>query len=341
MSATTTTTENPIKQHPTWGAGAAKSSPGFWKSYIAARPDPPKDFFDLIHEYHISHGDPQSHVAHDVGTGPGNIAEKLLRHFDHVVGSDVNEKALAEAPSLIPVEIMKRMTLIHSPAEQLASATISAQARKGETDLVLAAECIPLLDAPKALETFNALLRPGATLAIYFYGRPIFTGDGADELNDLYERAATRLCQLQWPIKGTPDEPFQFSAIETLHSYLDNVAFPQDTWDNVTRYKWNSDVPLVFSSLNGYDFDVERVDCRASAEVTKEITDRDFWAEDWDIDRVTAFILSLYVGIREKAGDKYSDVESLLAELESALGGPGVSRKVSFPVVLLLATKKE
>lgn len=321
-------------------AGAINGGPDFWKEYVDARPHPTDDFFDLIHAYHTVHGDPRSRVAHDVGTGPGNIAVKLLRHFDHVVGSDVNEKALAAAPALISVDKLKRMTLVVSPAEQLPSAVMPEHVGKGQTDLVVVSECIPLLDVPSALEAFSTMLRPGGTLAIYFYGRPIFTGDDADGLNEMYDRVATRLCQLQWPIKGTPGFTFHARSLEALSSSLDNVAIPSDAWESVERYKWNPDFSLMFSPDEGYDFAIDAVDRRASAEVAKDIIDRDFWVEEWDVGRVEAFVNTIFPGVRERAGRKYGEVESLLKELEMRMGGSKATKKVSFPVVLLLATKK-
>ncbi|ETS76960.1 hypothetical protein PFICI_10834 [Pestalotiopsis fici W106-1] len=334
---------NPAKVETPFTTAALGNGVDFWKAYVENRPHPSDSFFELISEYHHSHGDSaaQSAIAHDVGTGPGNIAEKLLRHFDHVVGSDVNEQALAAAPALLPADSIKRMTFVKSSAEDLASANIPESVGKGQTDLILVSECIPLLDISKAFAAFRALLRPGGTLAIYFYSRPIFTGDNEAELNQLYDRIATRVCQFLLPFKGTPGFPIHYRAAEAMSSGLDSIPFDPEAWQDVVRYKWNADVPLTFNSKEGYDFEVEPVDRRDhSTEITKEITDRDFWAEEWDIGRVASFLDSVFPNYRNKAGDKFEEVQSLFTELETALGGPKATRKVSFPVVLLLATRK-
>ncbi|KAI7977445.1 hypothetical protein EIK77_007067 [Talaromyces pinophilus] len=322
--------------------GALTTETGFWADYIASRPSPSEDFFRVIHEYHTSHGNPTTAIAHDVGTGPGNIAERLLKYYEHVVGSDVNERALAAAPLLIPAEKIQRLTFVKSPAEGLATdGVVPDSVGRGKTDLIIVSECIPLLDAPKALEAFHTLLRPGGTVAIYFYGRPIFTdADDSGKLNAIYDRIATRICQFLLPFKDSLGFPIHQRAAETLVSYLDNIAFPAAEWSDVVRYKWNYDVPLLFNSKEGYDFDFAPVDRRQGGEITKEITDRTWWQDEWDVDRVKEYLSSVYPNYQQRAGDRYREIEEGLEQLRQALGGGKSSRKVTFPVALVLATKK-
>lgn len=319
---------------------ALNSDVAFWRSYIAARPTPTEDFFHLINAYHTGHGDPRTGVAHDVGTGPGNIAARLAQYFDRVVGSDVNENALAAAPALVPVEHLKRMTFVKSPAEELASGATPEEVGRGKTDLVVVSECMPLLDAPKALQAFHTLLRPGGTLAIYFYGRPVFADGDVAACDAIYERIATRICTFLLPFKGTPGFPFHARGAEALVSYLDNIALPSEQWEGVERLKWNCDHPLLFNGKEGYDFEFAPVDRRGEGETSREVIDREFWAEEWDVERVKAYLGSVYPNYREKAGERYSEVEGMLEELRAAMGGGEARRRVSFPVVLILATRK-
>lgn len=342
MSATTTSTTDTKTETPfLTGALSVQSNVGFWREYVASRPSPSEEFFRVIQEYHSSHGDPTTAIAHDVGTGPGNIAMRLLRYYNTAVGSDINDKALAAAPELIAAEQIRRLTFVNSKAEALADKGVvdAAAGGAGTTDLVIVSECIPLLDAPRALNAFHKLLRPGGTLAIYFYGRPIFTG-GPDpaRLDALYDRIATRICTFLLPFKGTPGFPFHQRGAEALVSQLDNIALPPSAWGDVVRYKWNPDVPLLFNSKDGYDFDFEPVDRRAEGEITKEIHDRTWWQDEWDADRVKAYLDSVYPSYIDKAGNRYSEIEQGIEELREAMGGGKVT--VTFPVVLILATKK-
>lgn len=54
----------------------------------------------------------------------------------------------------------------------------------GQADFVAVAECIPSMDAEQAMTGFAKLLRPGGTVAIRFYGRPIFADEKSQDLSD-------------------------------------------------------------------------------------------------------------------------------------------------------------
>ncbi|QIW99250.1 hypothetical protein AMS68_004768 [Peltaster fructicola] len=310
----------------------------FWREYIAGRPSPSDGFFHLINEYQAGVGDYHRKVAHDVGTGPGNIAARLAKYYDHVVGSDVNDQALAAVPALISADVYNRMTTVKAPAEQLSSGVVPAAVGKGKTDLLVVSECMPLLDPVASVQAFNELLRPNGALAIYFYGRPLFADGNKDECDQIYDRIATRICSFLLPFKGTPGFPFHQRGAEALVSWLDNIAFPRDSWTRVQRYKWNSNVPLLFNSKDGYDFEFERVDRRQEGEVTKEFIDRSYWQDDWDIKRIAGYLASVYPNYQKKAGERYVEIEKMLEELDVAMGK--TERRVSFPVSLILATKK-
>ena len=312
----------------------------FWRSYNMARPAPSEDFLLLVDQYHKSHGGPRTGVAHDVGTGPGNVAERLLRYYNHVVGSDVNDEALAAAPALIGPEEFKRMTFVKAAAEALGSASIPEGFGVGKNDLVLVSECMPLLDVPKALQSFHALLRPGGTLAIYFYSRPIFVDGDTLNCNAIYKRIATRICTFVEPVKGSPVAALQERASEVMSSWLDNIAIPAEAWEDVVRRKWNYDYPLSFISKEAHVHEPSPVDRRGEGELTTEVIDRKFWAGEWDVERVKAYLSSVYVNYPKKAGERYSEVEEMFTELEAAMGGAGARRKVTFPVSLIMATKK-
>ena len=62
-------------------------------------------------------------------------------------------------PFILSESSTERLSALHDPASG---------------DLVAAAECMPLFDAPSALASFAHSLRPGGTSAIWFYGRPAF-----------------------------------------------------------------------------------------------------------------------------------------------------------------------
>ncbi|TVY88955.1 Oxidoreductase [Lachnellula willkommii] len=335
----TTTVETKVDTPFTAGALKSGSSVPFWESYIRSRPSPPEDFFRLIHEYHKGHGDSTTGLAHDVGTGPGNIARRLTAYFDKVVGSDLNDNALQTAPFLIPAETLERMKFIHSKAEDLRTNVPAEHGGQGTTDLITVSECMPLLDPTQALKAFNILLRPGGSLAIYFYGPAIYTDGNVERCNALYDQIATRICSFSKPMKGTPSHPFYLRGAETLLSYMDNIAMPEDDWEFVERHKWSPDFPLLFNSKEGFDFEFEHVDRTTSGETVKQYTDREYWGAHWSIDELKSYLDSVYPNWHDKAGSSgVAEVDSLLAQLDDAMGRE--KRKVTFPTVLILATKK-
>lgn len=318
-------------------SAAQNSSIEFWRAYCDARPSPTEDFFQQIVAYHKAHGETSCDVAHDVGTGPANVAWRLAPYFRRVVGSDINDSALEAGLHLVPERYRSVVTLIKASAEDLASAALPSGAGVGETDLVVISMAMPLIDAEKTMAASHALLRPGGSLAIYVYGRPIFP---SEELNTLYEGLASRICSFFLPFAGAPGEPAHRRSADTLASYLDNIAVPPASWAHVERHKWNVDRPLIFNGRQGYDFDWNPVDRRAPGETNVELVNRNLWQQHWDISQVKAYLASNYPRHQERAGARYSELEPMYAELEQAMGGPSVKSAISFPVVLILATKK-
>lgn len=348
MSTQTTDPQN-------WFAATLDSDAQFWKSYIAARPSPSEDLFHLITKHHALHSEGRTKVAHDVGTGPGNIATRMLLYFDRVVGSDVNATALAAAPKLVGPDQAARLTFVQSPAEQLGSAAAAAVEAAGDTDLVVVSECMPLLDPVRALDAFHGLLRPRGTLAVYFYGRPVFvmpSGEcnGAaerekeqavvDKCNMIYDRLAVRVCQFLWPFQGSPGFLFQRRGAEALASSLDSIAIPADKWTNVRRTKWNHKFGdgLLFSGRQGFDFEIAEVDNLGPGEETVAADGEGHWTAQWGADCIGAYLSSVFPNYEAKAGGRRSEVTAMLEEMRGVLVGG--KRKVVFPAVLILATRK-
>ena len=328
--------------HGPFTSGALGTDVAFWRSYIESRPAPSDDFLDRIYAHCREHGGNTNELAHDVGTGPGNIAARLSEAFHKVVASDVNESALAAGPQLLRPKEAAKITFISCAAEELsASNKVQKEAQNGTADLVVVPECIPLLDADRSIRSFADLLKPKGALAVYFYGRPFFVEEPwASKCNELYGEIATRIYQMFWPLKDSPGYPFHARSSEALVSRLDNIALPSDTWTNRQRHKWNSDMPFLFNNEAGYDFTLTPKSRLDAEEEIIEHTDRDFWVTEWDIARVTSYLDSNYPRNREKAGERYAEIQEMLNELEQAMGGEGAVRKISWPLVLLLATKK-
>jgi len=173
-------------------------------------------------------------------------------------------------------------------------------------------------------------------LAIWFYGRPIFADEGQEKSQKIYNKLVAKAFERIYPLKGTPMQP----AFVTLASWLDNVAFPLETWSDVQRIKWNHDQPLSFLGEEFFDFNVDHESRVSSGEKVEERIDREFWAkEDCGIEWVKGFVDAQFPW--KNKDDRFdAQLKPMYEELEEAMGGRGSKTKIAWPVVLILATKK-
>lgn len=120
--------------------------------YVAARPTYPDSLIAEIAG--LAAGRTQ---AWDVGTGNGQSAVMLAKHFDAVFASDASASQIAQA---FPDE---RVTYAAEPAEECSLADQSC-------DLILASQCIHWFDHPHFFAEAKRVLRPGGLLAAIGYG---------------------------------------------------------------------------------------------------------------------------------------------------------------------------
>ena len=302
-----------------------------WDSYIVYRPAPTADFYQLIYDHHRTNGG-RFDLAHDIGTGPGNIAEEIGRNFAKVHASDPSEYHISVAEHRLKAIDPNKYTTQQSRGEDISSTEKGHEA--GSVDLVTVAQCIPLMDTDKAISGFGKLLKPDGTLAVWFYGRPHFA-DGTQQhsqkiLNEILSKAWDRVR----PMKGTGFERAKI----TLCAQLDNIAFPDKDWRQIRRIKWNHDKPMMFLENDDVDFEIKWDSKVGPSESLERKIDRDFWHNDADVAWIRGFVdhaLPWENGDEDKAR-----LEPLFKELEASMGGKDTKRKIAWPIVLLLATKR-
>ncbi|KAL8921018.1 MAG: hypothetical protein Q9208_005909 [Pyrenodesmia sp. 3 TL-2023] len=320
---------------------AATCDEAYWNDYMAARAKYSSDFYDRILTYYKSHHDvcQTPAVAHDIGTGPGQVAEELCKHFDTVIASDTNSTHLAVAATRLEKAGLKdRVTWTPCGAEDLASAY-----PPGTASLLTVAECLPLLDVPRAMAAFAHLLQPEGTLAIWFYGRPAFSepefaAECQPILNEILDLTFEKV------IKGANSvhKAAWKSAADTLESWLDDVHLSPDLWHDIYRYKWNPHLRMPVSGPNACDYPIEATsNIDAERETVIEQEDPHFWAESWNVDEVRRFVECLIpIFAEKKAQGEYEHIEPKYLALERAMGGKDAKRMFTWPVVLILATRK-
>ena len=305
----------------------------YWDNYLAARPKYHlSNFYDRLFSYHDAHL-AQYDTAHDVGTGPGQVAKSIASRFQHVDVSDANEMHLNVCKHR-NVDISSKLSAILSPGEQLATRVSPSSA-----DAIFSGEALALMDTKAAIDGFAAILKPEGTVAVWYYGRPTFADGEKQKCQAIYDKIVNKL--FGSIIKGGgPMKTAQWkSTTDVMASWFDNVQFPEHTWEDVERYKWNTYGKMTFYDEEACDFQIDITSEIGEKEKVVEIADDTFWAEHWSVHEVKRFV---EVNLPSFQQDLTRDpqIEEWYEELADAMGGSDVKRTIAWPVVLLLATKR-
>jgi SAM-dependent methyltransferase len=119
--------------------------------YSKYRPHYPPALFDYLASVCR-----ERELAWDCGTGNGQAAVELARHFRQVIGTDISEKQLAESAGHPKVEYRKARAE-HSGLEDLS------------VNLVTVAQAFHWFDQPEFFREVRRVCRPGGVLAIWCY----------------------------------------------------------------------------------------------------------------------------------------------------------------------------
>ena len=289
-------------------------------------------FYDKIYAYHTSHNG-EWNLAHDVGTGPTIAAQALSTRLKNVVASDINANQIETARQRL-ANSHPNVHLEHCRAED--TARLASEESYGKADLVAVAEVISLLNVEEALAAFAEVLKPGGTLAIWFYGQLIFADEGREKCQELYNRIVAKACQ---KMGSFAQNPVMRKSCNTLAAWLDDIAIPPKDWCDVKRLKWNYDRPLGFLNDEDLGFRTAWKSKIADNEVVEEKFDRDFWArEGCDIDWLKGFVGNMLPW--PPSADIDAELEVLFGELGEVMGGKGAKAKVCWPVILMLASRR-
>lgn len=323
----------------------------YWNTYIAVRPLYSPDFYQQIYDYHSTHSASFASAV-DVGSGPGQVAAELSSHFAKVILTDLNASHVDVARHRLasvyklPLEPFTFLPGVSAEAMQPHS-SIPA----GTIDMIVAAECWPLVDSAVALSAFHQALRPGGSVAIWFYGPPIFAErDHALKCQPLLKQTMSHAFARIIKTIGPEGERGWKRSISRMSAWLDDVDFfPRETesltdeqqkkapWTDVRRYKWNSGHELAFVGQESCDFSAPPSPSaiRPDQETLIEKDDLTFWESEWDIHDLVRF-LKVILPTMDQVMSQDTKVQELLAQLGTAMQG---KRKITWPVVLLLATK--
>ncbi|KAI1103461.1 S-adenosyl-L-methionine-dependent methyltransferase [Jackrogersella minutella] len=317
-----------------WRVSADDSK--FWDDYVSTRPSYSATFYNEIYSHHAAHSC-KWETAHDVGCGAGQVSAELASRFAHVVASDINDTHLAVARRRLASSLgPTRISFTHSKGEDLIK-----HHPAGSVDLIAAAEAMVLMDEHVALDNFKRLLRPGGTLAFWFYGRPTFSDP---KLRAEAQPLIDAIMVKNWSkvIRGSGERRiagFQRAA-EGMTSWLDYVPLDPQTWMDVRRIKWNPSATLAFFGEEACGFPIRSTSSVQPCEHVEEREDPEWWRNDWDIAELRRYFNVLFPGFKEAVGEGDAEINRLFEELNVHFGGNGKVKQFTWPAVLVTATRK-
>jgi SAM-dependent methyltransferase len=120
-------------------------------AYAAFRPRYPDSLFDFL-----AQAAPARDAAWDAGTGSGQAAVGLARHFTHVIATDASSSQIEHATP------DPRIRYRVSPAE-------ASDLDERSVDLVTVAQALHWFDRPRFWAEVRRVLRPGGVIAVWTY----------------------------------------------------------------------------------------------------------------------------------------------------------------------------
>lgn len=267
---------------------------------------------------------------------------KLAHRFPHVIATDINEEHIIEARRRCAhLKATRKVEFAACKAEDLASPSSSLALEPSSVDFIAAAECMPLVDTDVVISTFARLLRPGGTLAMWFYGRPRFAeADYVQSCQPLLDRILDRSFRKTVSGGGVEHQQAWKKALQGMRSWLDDIALPARQWQDVRRHKWNTHADLPFFGDDAIDFEAPAPLSRVlKVEKVTEERDDGFWGLEWSPRGVRDFVEASFPGLKERQ-DKDDVLQDLMREIEAAMGGVKAVRKFTWPAVLVLAARR-
>ncbi|KAI1776947.1 S-adenosyl-L-methionine-dependent methyltransferase [Hypoxylon cercidicola] len=305
----------PTSDTPTKELGFSISQGVNWSNYIAYRPIYPTSFFERIYSYHAQKPGAAWSVAHDVGAGCGIVSSTLATRFDRVVVSDPNDGYAALARKLL----VEEASLPESKFRFLQETAEKSSVESGTVDLVTACECIHWTTPDVAIEEFGRQLRPGGTLVITYYTRPLIEAG---------ERAVKAWLALWAALSQRSRGALYDKAYCVGNSGLESLEFPEGEWETVKRVYINAHGSLEAFEVN----DLVGGSKVKEGEERVWVEDDEDWCHMHGIEWFKAYFVTWM------PSTPVAELQGFWDELEVALEGKQV--KTRTPLVMVFATKR-
>ncbi|CCE81380.1 Piso0_001280 [Millerozyma farinosa CBS 7064] len=262
--------------------------------YNIARPSYPESFYKFLIQYHDkSINEYKRESALDIGCGSGFVTFKLLEYFDKVIGTDISDTMIGQCKQDERTKIYKeRIQFFTAKAEQAPS-----QILPSSIDLLTGAECCHWVDHDEFFKESFRVLKPGGTLAYWFYGDPIFVG--YPEANDIYNKYTFGSSLRNGESNGFErylGPYYEQPGRQYLRELLSHVHPPEQLFEDIVREEYHPETSKSKTPLY----------------ISKRSSLRHFMAyvKSW----------SAYHAWMKENGDKYDVAEAFVEELSHRMG---------------------
>ena len=206
-------------------------------AYFAFRPQYPDALFPWLRSLA-----PSDALAWDCGTGSGQAAAGLAKHFKHVLATDLDQRQLDRAPAQPNIEY------------RLAAAEADL-GLEGEVDLIACACSLHWFDLPRFYENAKRALKPRGVLVAWTYDWPYTHSKAVDAV---LARLKNEILKPYWDEASTyyfgryENLPFPFAPIGSPQFFVPIADLKEElgrhlgTWSALKKYQAKENVdPLA------------------------------------------------------------------------------------------------
>ncbi|CZT21811.1 uncharacterized protein RCC_07678 [Ramularia collo-cygni] len=295
-----------------------------WEQYALHRPAYPAQLYDLVCEYHQSHGGVFD-SALDIGGGIGIIARDfLLKKFKRATLSDPSDDYISQAKlALASYASSKQLSFVKSKIEDMRPSDLP----NGPVDLLTAGTSLHWADPLRITPSAAQLLKSGGTFSAWAYGVQPQFADSFPAVKPAWSKLFERMFAIYEEKLGKLTEE---GPTANSNARFDNIPFNPKEWTNVRRIQVMPEVDMLDIDLN-----IPAADKRVLPEVESQevLENNDFVMRTVDHTWIVGYLRSVvpFVNVEEELAPELKELKSLLGDKEYQL---------RWPFAIVLATRR-